>query len=75
MVIKLGAKILYWPSKIHGRIRIGLPKVHGRICIGLTKVHGWFLIGPPQGSHEICPHLIYTVWEFRGTIAIMQDKH
>ena len=31
--------------------------------------------GPPQVSHPICPHYISTVWEFRGTIAIMQEKH
>ena len=30
-------------------------------------------IGPPQVSHAICPYLISTVGEFRGTIAIMQE--
>ena len=60
---------------MHGRIRIGLPKVHGRIRIGLPKVHGRFRIGPPQVSHAICPHLISTVGELQGTIAIMQEKH
>ena len=30
---------------------------------------------PPQVSHAICPHQISTAREFRGTIAIMQEKH
>ena len=61
--------------KMHGQIRIDLPKVYKRICIGLPKVYGWFPIGPPQVSHAICPHQISTVGEFRGAIAIMQEKH
>ena len=61
--------------KKHGRIRIGLPKMHGQICIGLPKVHGRFRIGPPKVFPPICPHLISTVGDIRGTIAFMKEKH
>ena len=43
--------------------RGGLPKVHERVRIGPFKV-----------SHAIYPHQISTVREFRGNIAIMQEK-
>ena len=60
---------------MHEQIRIGLPKVHGRFLIGLPKVHGRFRIGPFQAFHPICLHYIFTVGEFRCTIAIMQETH
>ena len=73
------------PPKLHGRVRIGLPELHGWIRIGLPELHGrfridppkwfiWFRIVPPQVFHSLWSHLISTVGDFFGTMAIMQEK-
>ena len=46
------------PTKLHRRVRIGLPELHGRIPIGLPELHRRFLLTHLNGSYgSVLSHL------------------